>query len=98
MKKKQEEIFVGLGSHLNIQTSQLVILNETLTVMEKNTPIELNVKVEADFSTVPEKYHETFFNIMSSRYHNKVSFSNNPFSKCLPQSDKKWWEFWKAKY
>ncbi len=46
--------------------------------MEKNTPIELNVKVEADFSTVPEKYHETFFNIMSSRYHNKVSFSNNP--------------------
>lgn len=97
MKKKQEEIFVGFGSHLNVQTSQLVTLNETVTVMEGNNPIELNVKIEADFNTVPEKYHEIFFNIMSAKYYGKVSFGSNPFSECLPAPTKRWWQFWKSK-
>ena len=98
MKKKQEEIFVGFGSHLNVQTSQLVTLNETITVMEGNNPIELNVKIEADFNTVPEKYHEIFLNVLTSKYLNKVSFGDNPFSECKPVVKRKWWQFWKSKY
>lgn len=96
MKNKQE-IHLGLGSHLNVQTSQLVSLHETLTLMNgSSTPIELNVKIEADFGTIPEQYHEVFLNIMTSRYYNKVSFGDNPFSKCLPPKKKKWWQLWKA--
>jgi len=97
MKKKQEEIFVGYGSHLNVQTAQLVTLNETITVMDGNEPIDLNVKIEADFNTVPEKYHEIFFNTMSAKYYGKVSFGNNPFSECLPAPKKQWWQFWKSR-
>jgi hypothetical protein len=60
--------------------------------------IELNVKIEADFNTIPEQYHEVFLNIMTAKYNNKVSFGNNPFSQCLPAPKRRWWQFWKAKY
>ena len=95
MRKKQEEVFIGYGSHLNIQTSHLVTLLDTLTVMDGNRPIELHIKIEADFNDVPEKYHEIFFNVMSARFYGKVSFKNNPFSDCLTLSDKTWWKFWR---
>jgi len=95
MKKKQEEVFVGYGSHLNVQTAQLVTLQDMLVVMDGNKAIELNIKIEADFNSIPEKYHEIFFNVMAAKFYGKVSFKNNPFSDCLPPSDKTWWKFWK---
>ena len=95
MRKKQEEILVGYGSHLNVHTAQLVTLQDTLTVMDGNKAIELNISIEADFNSIPEKYHEIFFNVLSARFYGKVSFKNNPFSDCLPLSDKNWWKFWK---
>lgn len=98
MKKKQEEeILIGYSSHINVQTAQLVTLLDTLVVMDGNSPIELNIKIEADFNDIPEKYHEIFFNVMSSRYYGKVSFTNNPFSECVSPSKKSWWQFWKSK-
>ena len=98
MKNKQE-IFLGAGSHLNVQTSQLVSVHETLTLINgSKEPIELEVKIEADFGTIPEQYHEVFLNIMTSKYYNKASFGDNPFSQCLPPVKKRWWQFWKARY
>jgi len=99
MKKKQpqQELLIGYGTHINVQTAQLVTLLDTLTVMDGNTPIELNIKIEADFNDIPEKYHEIFFNVMSSRFYGKVAFTNNPFSECVPPSKKRWWQFWKSK-
>ena len=96
--KQQQEIHIGLGSHLNVQTSQLVELHETLSLMNgSREPIELDIKILADFSTIPEQYHEVFLNMMTSRYYNKTSFGDNPFSQCLPAPKKRWWQFWKAK-
>ena len=95
MKKKQQEILIGYGTHLNVQTAQLVTLLDTLTVIDRNIALELNIKIEADFNTIPEKYHEIFFNVMSSRYYGKTSFSNNPFSECVPPPRKRWWQIWK---
>jgi len=95
MKKKQEEIFVGFGSHLNVQTAQLVTLQDLLVVMDGNKAVELNIRIEADFNSIPEKYHEIFFNVMSSRYYGKTSFNNNPFSECVPPPKKRWWQIWK---
>jgi hypothetical protein len=90
------EIFLGQGNNLTIQTSKSVELKETLTlVIGKNEPIELDVKIIADFSTVPVKYHEVFLNMMTSRYYSKASFGHNPFSKCLPPVKKRWYQFWK---
>ena len=61
-------------------------------------PITLDIKVEADFNTIPEKYHEVFFNMMASKYCNKASFGDNPFSVCQPKPKRKWYQFWKTKY
>jgi hypothetical protein len=94
--KKDDEIFLGGGSNLNIQTSKNVQLRETLILFNGiEEPIELDVKIIADFNTIPEKYHEVFLNIMSSKYYNKVSFGDNPFSQCVPPKKKKWWQIWK---
>jgi hypothetical protein len=94
--KKDDEIFLGGGSNLNIQTSKNVQLRETLILFNGiEEPIELDVKIIADFNTIPEKYHEVFLNIMSSKYYNRVSFGDNPFSQCVPPKKKKWWQIWK---
>jgi len=94
-----KEIFLGNGSNLTIQSSQNVELRETLVLLstldEDNKPIELNVKITADFSTIPEKFHEVFLNMMTTKYYGRVSFGHNPFSKCLPPKRKYWWQFWK---
>jgi hypothetical protein len=97
MKNKQE-IHLGFGSHLNVQTSRNVSLYETLTLINGDKdPITLDIKVEADFNTIPEQYHEVFFNMMASKYYNKASFGDNPFSQCLPPAKKKWYQFWKVR-
>lgn len=90
------EIYLGGGSNLVIQSSKNVELKETLSLINgSKTPIELDIKIIADFSTIPEQYHEVFLNMMTSRYYNKTSFGDNPFSKCLPPVKKRWYQFWK---
>jgi hypothetical protein len=95
----KEEIHFGTGNYLNVQTSQLVTMNEVLTLVNGSRgPIELNIKIEADFKSIPEQYHEVFLNMMTSKYYNRASFGDNPFSQCVPPKKRKWWEFWKPKY
>ena len=90
-----DEIFLGNGSNLTIQTSKNVELRNTLVVMDGSNPIELNIKIIADFDAIPEKYHEIFLNAMTVKYYDKVSFGHNPFSQCLPPKKKYWYQFWK---
>ena len=93
--KNKSEINLGGGTNLIMTTSRLVTCNETLTLITPNDgAIQLDVKIQADFDTIPEKYHEIFLNTMAAKYYNKVSFGDNPFSKCLPPKKKKWWHFW----
>jgi hypothetical protein len=56
----------------------------------------LDIKIEADFDTIPKKYHEVFLNMISTKYLDSVSFGDNPFSLCQPPPKKKWYQFWKA--
>ena len=97
-----DEVFLGNGSNLTIQTSKNVKLKETLVLLngiisEDDNTVELEVKITADFGAIPEKYHEVFLNMMTAKYYNRVSFGDNPFSKCLPPKKKKWYQFWKLK-
>jgi hypothetical protein len=95
MEKNNNEIFLG-GGHLNIQSANYV---QTYNSLQLITPddgaIDLNVEIKADFSKIPEKYHEVFLNIFSSKYVGTVSFGDNPFSVCKPAPKKKWYQFWK---
>ena len=77
------------------RTSKNVELREILGLQTKDGMVILEINITADFATIPEEYHEVFLNMMTSRYYGKASFGDNPFSKCLPPTQKKWYQFWK---
>ena len=94
----KNEYHLGNGDFINIKTSSIVTLNEQFIVYTENGPITLNAEIKADFATIDKQYHEIFFNVLSAKYMNKVSFGENPFSECKPIVERKWWQFWKSKY
>lgn len=95
--EKQKEIELG-GSFIDIKTSTIVKICERLVVQHENGPVELIVDISADFNAIPQKYHEIFLNVMSSKYLGRVNFGNNPFSDCRPIQKRKWYQFWKSQY
>jgi hypothetical protein len=92
------DFHVGNGSYLNLKTSSVVKLQEQFIVYGEDGPISIVVDVSADFAKIDQKYHEIFFNVLSSKYLNKVAYGDNPFSECKPIVMRKWWQFWKTKY
>ena len=90
------EIYLGGGSNINIRTASIVSVQNSLKLITPDDGvITLDIKIEADFDTIPKKYHEVFLNMVSSKYIDLVSFGDNPFSQCLPPKKKKWFQFWK---
>ena len=92
------EFHIGNGSYINMQTSSIVKLNEQFVIYTEDGPITLTTEISADFAKIDKKYHEIFFNVLSSKYLNKVAFGDNPFSECKPIVKRKWYQFWKPKY
>ncbi len=92
------ELNLGSSNYVNIKASTVITLFEQFFVDTEDGPQFLNVKITADFDDIPKKYHEIFLNVLTSKYLNRVSFGNNPFSECKPIVKRKWWQFWKTKY
>jgi hypothetical protein len=91
--------FVNSGEiSVNVKTSTVVKLYEVFTVVSDDGPVDLRVSISADFNEIPEKYHEIFLNMITSKYLNKVNFGSNPFSECRPVIKRKWWQFWQKEY
>ena len=89
----------NLGNdYVNVKSSSVVKLNESFTVFTQEGPIQLSVDINADFADIPEKYHEIFMNVLTSKYINKVSYGENPFSQCKPIIKRKWWQIFKPKF
>ena len=80
---------------VNIKTCKLIKLHEYFTITTKEGPIDLRVDTVADLDGISEEYHESVFNMLTSKYLNKLSFGDNPFSQCKPPKIKKWYQFWK---
>ena len=98
MAKKETDIYLGGGSNINIKTASIVSVHNSLKLITPNDgAISLDIKIEADFNTIPEKYHEVFLNMVSAKYVDSVSFGDNPFSLCTPAPKRKWYQFWKSK-
>jgi hypothetical protein len=92
------EIYLGGGSNINIRTASIVSVQNSLKLITPDDgAITLDIKIEADFDTIPKKYHEVFLNMVSAKYIDSVSFSDNPFSLCISPKKKKWYQFWKNK-
>ena len=97
MSKKETDNYLGGGNNINVRTASIVSVNNSLKLITPNDgAITLDIKIEADFDTIPEKYHEVFLNMVSAKYIDSVSFGDNPFSLCVPTPKKKWYQFWKA--
>jgi hypothetical protein len=88
------EFHIGQGHFVNIKTSNVVKLYEQFVIYTEDGPVSLNVEVSADFAEIEPKYHEIFYNVLTSKYMNKASFGDNPFSDCKPIRKRKWWQFW----
>ena len=96
MAKKETDIYLGGGNNINIKTASIVSVHNSLKLITPNDgAISLDIKIEADFNTITEKYHEVFLNMVSAKYVDSVSFGDNPFSLCIPSPKKKWYQFWK---
>jgi hypothetical protein len=91
-----EEYSIG-GNHIKVQSTRTVEVHDLLVVMDNEESFELDIKIIADFDSIPPKYQEVFLNMITSRYFGKVSFGDNPFSQCLPPKKKKWYQFWISK-
>ena len=97
MAKKESDIYLGGGANLNVKKASIVSLHNSLKLITpQDGAMSLDIKIEADFDTIPEKYHEVFLNMVSAKYIDSVSFGDNPFSQCQPPPKKKWWQIWKA--
>jgi hypothetical protein len=98
MAKKETDIYLGGGSNINVKTASIVSVHNSLKLITPNDgAISLDIKIEADFDTIPVKYHEVFLNMVSAKYVDSVSFGDNPFSLCTPAPKRKWYQFWKSK-
>jgi hypothetical protein len=97
MSKKETDIYLGGGNNINVRTASIVSVHNSLKLITpQDGAIQLDIKIEADFDTIPKKYHEVFLNMISTKYLDSVSFGDNPFSLCQPPPKKKWYQFWKA--
>jgi hypothetical protein len=83
---------------ISVKTSTIVELKEYFILQTQEKPIDIVTTIKCDLVNIPEKYHEIVLNMLTSKYLNKVSFGDNPFSECKPLLKRKWWQFWKSEY
>lgn len=86
------------NNFVDVSTSTIIRMQEHFTLVTTDKTLDLLVNVTADMKDIPEQYHEVFLNMLTSKYLNKVSFGDNPFSECKPPKKKRWWQFWKNKF
>jgi hypothetical protein len=82
-----------------VKTSNVVNLTEHFVLLKiDGTPLDLKVDIHADLEHIPFEYHEAFVNMLTAKYLNKISFGDNPFSRCYPVIKRRWWQFWKPNH
>jgi hypothetical protein len=92
MKLNEEQKELSLGtSYLLMQPTCVVKLKELFTIYTPDGEVSLEVDVTADMVQIPEEYREIFLNMLTTKYLNKVTFTNNIFSKPLPPRKLSWW-------
>ena len=85
------------ADNVNVKTATTVNMSEQFTLTTSDSTYDLIVNISADLSGVPVEFHEVFVNMLTSKYINKVSFGDNPFSQCLNNKKNNWWKFWNKK-
>jgi hypothetical protein len=94
LNDKKETFQIG-GLPMHMQSSLIVELKEEFVIYTEEQPIVLEVNVSADMNEIPEEYREIFLNMLTTKYLNKVNFSDNTFSKYHPPKKTSWWSRFK---
>lgn len=98
-KRINSDINFGNIEFVSVQSNLIVeIENKFLLYTVDDGAIELKVKIVSDLESVPEKYREVFMNMLTTKFLNKVNFTDNPFSICREEKKKSWWETLKSKF
>jgi len=92
-----QEYVIG-QSYINIKSSCVVKFNEQFTIFTSDGEITLSVDISADMIKIPEEYREIFMNMLTTKYLNKVVFSDNIFSKFEEPRPKTWWQKFKSRF
>jgi len=82
------------ADNIKVSASTIIKLSEHFTLTTTDSVHDLRVDISADLADIPSEYHEVFVNMLTSKYINKVSFGDNPFSLCTVKRRRYWWQFW----
>jgi len=92
---KKTELILGSGNILNIVSSKLVTTTDHLVLFGPGGAThELNIRIEADLSKIPDEYHQAFLNMFSAKYLGRVTYVEDALSE-HENPKRKWYEFWK---
>jgi hypothetical protein len=89
------EYQIGDTNHLTVKATYTVEMHDRLSLRQPDNrkPIEIDVKIVADFERIPVEYHNTFIQMMSARYGGTVNCYSNiePFA-IIEKKKRKWYQ------
>ncbi len=91
-QSKQKLIQVDDFTQYKVKISSIVEMKEEFIISSDDGEIKLEVTITADFEEIPEKYREIFINMMTTKYMNRASLTNNLYSEYKPTPQKSWTE------
>jgi hypothetical protein len=92
----EQELFIGDTNHLVMKTSYTVTMTDKISIHKGGKrPVELDIKITADFEKVPSEYHNTFIQMLSARYGGTVNVYDNTEPFATKSNKKKWYQIWK---
>jgi hypothetical protein len=92
---KKTELNLGSGANLEVVSTKLITTVDQLILFgPEGDTHQLNIRIEADLSNIPEEYHHAFLNMFSAKYLGRVTYVENVLSE-HDKPKRKWYEFWK---
>jgi hypothetical protein len=92
------EYQIGDTNHLTVKATYTVEMHDRLSLRQTDNrkPIEIDVKIVADFEKIPVEYHNTFIQMMSARYGGTVNcYSNTEPFAIIEKKKRKWYQLFK---
>ena len=73
------------GDGIQVKSATQVRIVNHLSLATPQETLDIKVVITTDFEDIDPKYHEILLNMLTSKYLDKVSFGDNPFSACQPK-------------
>jgi hypothetical protein len=94
----EAEFQIGDTNHLVVKASYTVEMRDKLSLLQPNNtkPIDMEVKITADFERIPPEFHNTFIQMLSARYGGTVNcYSNTEPFAIIEKKKRRWYQIFK---